>query len=176
MKTETLTTMKPAGSGPPNAPGAAAPEGTGTGAVALTVTAPAAPQRKYTLSPQTQTMPRRVEKMLLRSMKMRARAGAMFGEAAELLLRAINETRGSSREKCIVPGIVYAFSQPASIDGKLKSTVQIVDNFAAPEVTKVTRVSRWDVKSWKGDGPARERPAREAANAGQTFEEGDELP
>ena len=148
--------------------------GTGAagGAAEVAATVPAAgaadgsqEKKNYKLTPRTHPLPKRVQKLLVSYLRTRARAGAMFAEASEKLLRAMNETRGSGHEKVIVPGLVYAFSEPVNIDGKLKSTVQVQDNFTQPEVVKVTRVTRYDVKTWKGDGPAAERDERAAVKS-----------
>lgn len=124
-------------------------------------------KKSYKLVPVTQSMPKRVEKLLVRSLRTRARAGAMFGEAEELLRRAMAETRGGSREKVLVPGVVYKFSSPQSIDNKLKGTVQIVDQFAQHEVTAIKVLNRYAVKTWKGDGPKAEREERMEGLAGE---------
>lgn len=134
--------------------------------------------REYTLAPITHPLPKRVEKKIVRLLKRRAKAAAMYGECADLLKAIMAETRGSSREKVIVPGLVYKFTVPVTIDGKSKGTVQIVDQFAQPEVTAVKVLNRYELKTWKGDGPAAERPARLATAAEETFKAGeaDELP
>lgn len=121
--------------------------------------------RTYVLSPKTHRLPKRVEKKLVRYLKLRARAGAMYGEASELLQDIMAETRGSSRVRVIEPGLVYAFSTAITVDGKQKGTVQIVDQFAQPEVTAIKVINRFEVKTWKGDGPASDRHTRLAARA-----------
>jgi hypothetical protein len=143
------------------------PDGAGTPPEPSSTSAERTKRKEYKLVPVTQPMPKRVEKLLLKSLRMQARAGSMYAEAEELLHRALAETRGSSREKCLVPGVVYRFSAPAAIDNKVKSTVQIVDNFAQPEVTAVKVIRKYSVKTWKGDGPKADREDRVQALAGE---------
>jgi len=122
-------------------------------------------------------MPAKAEKLLKKYLRLKEKAGSLFGESAAALQEAMSLTKSCRRtgaaERVIEPGAVYAFAVPVMVAGKLKSTIQVMDNFAQPEVMKICRVSRWEAKLWKGDGPAAERPERAAVNAER---EEDQLP
>ncbi len=138
---------------------------------------PAAPKvRKYTLTPQLHRTTRAAEKAILKYLRVKARAAALFAEASEALQTAMRMTKGTGKrqQRVIEPGLVYEFSTPVTVDGKLRGTFQAVDNFAQPEVTKVCRVGRFEIKTWKGNGPGAETKAGAIAAAADVEKE--ELP
>lgn len=142
-----------------------------------TATPPAPPTSKnpktYTLKPKEELrLPAAVEKKLVKALRLKAKAGALYGEAAAALTEIMALRAGRDNHPVVVPGAVYIFRVPAVIDNKEKNSVQIVDNFAQPSIAKICVMQRHEVKTWKGHGPKEERAERAAAK----FDREDALP
>jgi hypothetical protein len=108
-------------------------------------------QRVYKLQPRTAgTLPKRVEKLIIKHLKAKASAGKMYAKSDEYLEAALKDLTGSGDKKrrTVEYGTVYEFSTPQTIDDKLKRTFIVNDNFTLPAVTKTVSVKRYEVKTW----------------------------
>lgn len=133
------------------------------------------PAREYKLVPVTKgPLPARAERLLVQYLKLQERAGEMFREAAAKLETAMKETHRG--EPAIKPGVVYAFRNPVATNKGVKRTVQVKDNFAQPQVSKLAVFNRWGIEMWAGDGPVKDRAARAEGAANSNKDEEDALP
>jgi hypothetical protein len=136
------------------------------------------PPVDYVLVPSTAApLPKRIEKLLRAHVRLKERAGEMFGKSSEKLQQAIEAVRGrgAKARRILTPGTLYRLSKPLGTNKGMKNTIKVVDNFDQFEVTKISRVPHYEVKMWKGDGPLDERDARAAGRA-HNFNKEDELP
>jgi len=124
-------------------------------------------QRVYKLQPRTAgTLPKRVEKLIIKHLKAKASAGSMYAKSDEYLEAALKDLSGSGEKKrrTVEFGTVYEFSTPQTINEGLKRTFVVNDNFTLPAVTKTVSVKRYECKTWV-NGPKEPKEAQEDGGA-----------